>query len=504
MEIKQLEAHTLDTRAVRDLYEIGRALARNGHLDKATACFKKALELSPESAAIRAELIWTRRQSCDWRNFAEDDAWLQLAADSGGEGFSPFFQLLSDTGPAAALTAARRWSRTQKQVSLPPFVHPRRAEPRIRLGYLSADFRRHATSCLVRELFERHDRSRFDVIGYSIGADDGGEERRSVAAALGSLVDLHGADDATAATRIYEDGIDILVDLNGYTLGARTGILARRPAPVQVNFLGYPGTMGAGFVDYIIADAVILPPDQRQFYDECVAWMPECYQPNDVRRHEGTVSPGRTAFGLPQTGFVFCCFNALWKLTPTIFALWMRLLTATPGSVLWLLGAGGPAPDHLCREAAAHGVAPERLIFAAQRPAAEHLARQHAADLFLDTLPCTAHTTAADALWEGLPLLTCRGTGFAGRVAASLLQAALLPELVTTNLAEYEAMALRLAREPATLAALRARLRRRRGPLFDMARYASHLEAAYRRMADCWRAGEPPRCFSVDPLPIQP
>lgn len=342
------------------------------------------------------------------------------------------------------------------------------------------------------------------MIGYSLGPADDGGEREALAAALDGLVDLRGVDDTAAAGRIHEDGIDILVDLNGYTTGARTGIMARRPAPVQVNFLGYPGTMGVDFIDYIIADPVILPREQQQFYDEQVVWMPDSYQPNDSRRHADTVSRRRSTFGLPETGFVFCCFNACWKITPAMFAIWMRLLAATPGSVLWLLGAGGPAPDNLRREATAQGISPERLIFAAQRPAAEHLARQHAADLFLDTLPYNAHTTAADALWEGLPLLTCAGTGFPGRVAASLLHAALLPELVTTSLADYEDRALSLAREPVTLAALRERLRLRRGPLFDMARYTRHLEAGYTRMVDCWRAGEPPRSFSVAPLPLPP
>jgi predicted O-linked N-acetylglucosamine transferase (SPINDLY family) len=337
----------------------------------------------------------------------------------------------------------------------------------------------------VRELFERHDRSRFEVIGYSLGADDGGAERLALAASLDRLVDLRELDDIAAATRIHADGIDILVDLKGYTSGARTAILAQRPAPIQVNFLGYPGTMGVDFIDYLIADPIVVPLDRQAFYDERIVHLPDCYQPNDARRHDAIVPRGRAAFGLPETGFVFCCFNAPWKLTPILFTLWMRLLAATSDSVLWLLGAGGPAADNLRQTAADHGVAPERLIFAGNRPPEEHLARQHAADLFLDTLPYNAHTTALEALWAGVPVITCRGRSFAGRVGASVLEAAGLPELVCANLAAYHELAARLARSPADLAQLRDKVARARhtARAFDTARYARDFEAALHGMA---------------------
>ena len=467
------------------LYRIARALARDGCLQRATILLRRAVELDPGSASLRAELVWAHRRSCDWREFAMEEAWLRAVAMDDTQRLSPFHLLLADIDPAVLQAVARRWGRGRRPPAAPAFAHDgRSAGARIRIGYLSADFQRHATACLVRELFERHDRSRFEVIGYSLGADDGGAERLALAASLDRLVDLRGLDDIAAAARIHADGIDILVDLKGYTSGARTAVLAQRPAPIQVNFLGYPGTMGVDFIDYLIADPIILPLDRQAFYDERIVHLPDCYQPNDARRHDATISRGRAAFGLPEAGFVFCCFNAPWKLTPALFALWMRLLAATPASVLWLLGAGGPATDNLRRTAIDHGVAPERLIFAGSRPPEEHLARQRAADLFLDTLPYNAHTTAADALWEGLPLLSCTGSGFAGRVATSMLHAAGLPELAVATLQDYEATALALARDPARLAGIRDHLHQKQGPLFDMARYTRHLEAAYRRMWD--------------------
>jgi predicted O-linked N-acetylglucosamine transferase (SPINDLY family) len=300
---------------------------------------------------------------------------------------------------------------------------------------------------------------------------------------------------------LREQEIDIAIDLNGYTGDARTGILSRRPAPVQVNYLGYPGTMGAPFIDYIIADRMVIPEENRVQYSEQIVYMPHAYQANDRRRRVAEKTPSRAEAGLPETGFVFACFNNTHKIGPEIFSIWVRLLQQTEGSVLWLFEDNALAADNLRREAAARGLAPERLVFAPRMKPPEHLARTRLADLFLDTLPYNAHTTASDALWMGLPVVTCPGKTFPARVAASLLQAIGLPELVTHSLEEYEALARALARDPARLAALKGKLARNRDtePMFDTARFTRYLESAYTTMWERHQTGLPPEAFAVSP-----
>jgi len=311
--------------------------------------------------------------------------------------------------------------------------------------------------------------------------------------------------DLDAAKRINRDGIHILVDLMGFMEPPAYRILAHRPAPVQVNFLGYPGTMGTDVYDYIVADKHVLPFDEQPFVSERIVHLPDSYQPNDRKRPIAAETPSRAAAGLPETGFVFCCFNAPIKYTPVFFDAWMRLLAAVPGSVLWLMEpyVGGPAQRiaaNLRREAAARGVDPARLVFAPRADLPAHLARHRLADLFLDTLPCNAHTTMSDALWAGLPAITCLGRNFTGRVGASLLHAMGLGELVTRSLEEYEALALALARDPARLGAIRARLHddRLTEPLFDTPRFTAAIESAYAAMWQAWAAGKPPAAFAVD------
>ena len=299
--------------------------------------------------------------------------------------------------------------------------------------------------------------------------------------------------------RLLRDGeVDIAVDLKGHTDGSRPGILAHRPCPVQVNYLGYPGTIAAPWLDYILADARVLPFSDQPFYSEKIVHLPHCYQANDSTRVIGD-TPTRAQAGLPADGFVFCCFNAAWKITPALFEIWMRLLASVPGSVLWLLEDNADMPRHLRSAASAHGIDPARLYFAPRLPSAAHLARHRLADLFLDTLPYTAHTTASDALWAGLPLVTCLGTQFDGRVAASLLETVGLPELVTTTLTDYEALALALAQDPARLAGLRARLAANRlsSPLYDTDRFRIAIEAAYLHMMEISCAGRTPESFTV-------
>jgi predicted O-linked N-acetylglucosamine transferase (SPINDLY family) len=302
-----------------------------------------------------------------------------------------------------------------------------------------------------------------------------------------------------AAERIRQDGIDVLVDLKGYTHRGRPKILAFRPAPVQVNYLGFPGTMGAPFIDYMIADAFIAPPGRAQDFAEALAYLPHCYQPNDTRR-DVAAAPTRAACGLPEKGFVFCAFNNSFKITPAFFAIWMRLLQDVPSSVLWLLESNPLAQRNLSAAAVAHGIDASRLVFAPIVPNAEHLARHRHADLFLDTLPCNAHTTASDALWSGLPVLTCVGETFAGRVAGSIVHAARLPELVTHSRRDYENLARKLAHDPARLGEIRSRLASRRVqlPLFDMTQRTRDLEAIYIRVTDAWRSGQPPAPVTLE------
>jgi predicted O-linked N-acetylglucosamine transferase (SPINDLY family) len=369
----------------------------------------------------------------------------------------------------------------------------RAAGERLRIGYFSNDFHNHATSMLIARVFELHDRSRFETRLYSYGPDDRSVLRRRIEAAGDAFIDVSGLSDRETAHRIRADGIDVLIDLKGFTFKARTNVLAMRPAPIQVAYLGYPATMGAGFIDYAIVDPIVLPPEKADEFTERLAWMPDSYQPNDQLRPIAQV-PSRADVGLPESAFVFCCFNNTYKILPEVFDVWCRLLAGTPNSVLWQLAKTEASKSNLRREVALRGIDPDRLIFAPPVAPEHNLARIGLADLFLDTLPYNAHTTASDALWVGVPLVTCRGNAFAGRVAASLLHAVGLPELVTDSLADYEALALEIAHHPTRHAALKAHLRtaRETAPLFDSLRTTRSLEELYLRMADRWRAGLPP------------
>jgi predicted O-linked N-acetylglucosamine transferase (SPINDLY family) len=313
------------------------------------------------------------------------------------------------------------------------------------------------------------------------------------------FIDVRERSDAEIADLLRELEVDIAVDLAGFTGAARTGIFALRPAPVQVNFLGYTGTMGAPYFDYIVADEMVIPEEQRVHYAEKVVYLPDVFQVNDARRRIAESTPARSDVGLAEGAFVFCSFNNSFKIAPPVFERWMRLLRDVDGSVLWLLDGGPEVSANLRREAQARGVDPERLVFARKVPHEDHLARHRLADLFLDTLPFNAHTTASDALWAGLPVVTCLGTTFAGRVAASLLQAVGLPELITHSLDEYEAMALRLARDPPSLATIKGKLANQRTtfPLFDTDRFRRHLEAAYVAMWERYQRGEVSVAFEV-------
>lgn len=482
---------------------LGGSLWEQNKIAEAISAYGYSLSLDPTQHHALVDLYNLRRNACDWRDLGAQETKILADTYRRGKAVAPFPLLNIQGDPAEEQICAREWAKTITKIGRPDFEHaalPSAANPRrLRIGYLSADFCRHATAALISELIERHDRARFEVFAFSYGRDDRSDMRARLIKAFDTFVDLQDLPHPEAARRIHADGIDILVDLKGYTTSTRTEILAHRPAPIQVNYLGYPGTMGAPFIDYLIADSFIVPRESQDFYDEQVVWLPNCYQPNDTKRRIAPNAPSRAECGLPATGFVFCCFNNTYKITPEIFDVWARLLLAVPGSVLWLLEANALVKENLRREAIARGADPDRLVFAPKIDLGLHLARHAHADLFLDTLPVNAHTTASDALWAGLPVLTCAGKSFASRVAGSLLRAVGLPELVTDSLADYEAAALRLARDPAGLAAVRAKLvqNRESASLFDIDRYTRDLEAAYLRMAEIGAAGDAPRAFAV-------
>jgi predicted O-linked N-acetylglucosamine transferase (SPINDLY family) len=351
----------------------------------------------------------------------------------------------------------------------------------------------------MAELFEQHDKSRFELTAFSFGPDKQDAMRGRVSAAFEKFIDVRSVSDVDVAMQARSLGLDIALDLKGFCQDSRTGIFALRAAPVQVNYLGYPGTMGAEYIDYLIADATLIPEEHQRHYSEKIVYLPHCYQANDTKRPISDKAVTRQGMGLPQAGFVFCCFNNNFKIVPGVFDCWMRILKQVEGSVLWLLEDNAKAADNLRREAEARGVNRARLVFARRLPLPEHLARHRLADLFLDTLPCNAHTTASDALWAGLPVLTSIGETFAGRVAASLLSGVLLPELAARTLEDYERLAVDLATNPGRLAEVRHRLAGNRltAPLFDIQLFTRHIEAAYVAMFERYRANLPPAHIHV-------
>jgi predicted O-linked N-acetylglucosamine transferase (SPINDLY family) len=482
------------------LYSYGNALRELNRLEDAIAAFERLLDFAPDHDFLKGMLLYTKMFCGDWDRFEFLADAVKWDVESGQKAAEPFvYQAISssaeDLQRCAETFAAACYPRASSQV----WAGERYDHGKIRIGYVSGEFRYQATSILIAELFERHDKDRFAVYAFDNGWDDGSSLRARINRACDEVVDVSGLSDLAAATAIKQREIDILVDLNGYFGLERTGVFARKPAPVQVNYLGFPGTMGADYMDYIIADAVVIPPEQRAFYTEKVAYLPDAYQANDTGRRFAERAPTREEFGLPDQAFVFCCFNNTYKIAPDIFDIWMRLLGQVEGSVLWLLQHNEVTPRNLCTRAEQRGIAPERLVFATGVPLEEHLARHRLADLFLDTLPYNAHTTGNDALWAGLPLVTCLGSTFPGRVAASLLRAAGLPELIAGSLAEYEELALKLAQDRELLASFKARLARNRDAcaLFNSERFARHIEAAYAAMWERAQRGEAPESFAI-------
>ena len=482
--------------ALNGLAESLRTLKRH---EEAAQAFAALLQAQPAFPHARAKLLWARRQSCDWAGEPEQLARLagELAAGQGSAVPFTLLPLLDD--PALHLRCAREYARSLdpgRRLPAPPPQTP----GKIRVAYLSADFHEHATAYLMAELFERHDRTRFEVTAVSFGPDDGSAMRARLVRAFDHFLDASNLPDEETARWMHARGVHIAVDLKGYTQDARPAILGWRPAPVQVQYIGYPGTMGAEWIDYLIADGVVVPEGAEAQYTERIVRLPHCYQPNDASRPLPRPGLRREEAGLPEDATVFCCFNNSYKISAPVFDRWMRILARVAGSVLWLLEDTAAATRNLRREAAARGIDPGRLVFAPRVPLARHMDRHLLADLFLDTAPYGAHTTASDALWCGLPVLTCPGHSFASRVAASLVRAAGLPQLAVADGEAYEAEAVRLGQDAPARAALRAHLVGQRGQLavFDAARLCRSLEAAYVQMDGAWRQGGPVRGFAVD------
>jgi protein O-GlcNAc transferase len=473
--------------------------------DEAAANFNQAIAIKPDLNGAHSMRLHSRMHSCDWGTYEAELAELQarIEKDQGAE--SPFCLTALFDSASLLKKAAESWVRREFPVNTALGTLPgRNGHERVRVGYFSADYREHPVSQLLAGVIERHDRSRFEVVGFSFGRDTQDAMRQRMERAFERFVDVRERTDRQIAELARELRIDVAVDLGGFTQDSRPGVFALRSAPLQINYLGYPGTMGAPYMDYVIADRTIIPEGSAGHYAEKVVYLPESYQPNDQTRGMAQRVYERAECALPQQGFVYSCFNNSYKITPGVFAGWMRILKRVVGSVLWLSQGNASAVRNLREEAQRHGVSPQRLVFAERLPSlGEHLARQRVADLFLDTLPFNAHTTGSDALWAGLPVLTRVGESFAGRVGASLLRAVGLEELITETAAQYEDLAVELASDAARLANIRARLaeQRLRAPLFDTARTTRHLECAYSLIYERHQAGLPPDHVHVEPHP---
>jgi protein O-GlcNAc transferase len=487
------DAHYNRALALRDLNRPAEALAS----------FDRTLAIEPDNRYALGGAAEAALLVCDWARAARIAEELESQIRQRRSIIVPFTLLGYGSDPSLQLECAREFiSNSALAPDRAPWKKEIRRHEKIRIAYLSADFRQHAVAFLLAELIELHDRARFEVVGISFGDDDHGPMRARLARAFDQFHDVRGKSDLEVAKLVNDLQVDIAIDLNAHTQGGRLGVFAYRPAAVQASYLGYASTTGAEFIDYVIADETVLPFDQQPFYTEKIVHLPDSFLVSDATRTISSLLPARRDAGLPDEGFVFCSFNNNYKIMPSVFDVWMRLMKGVEGSVLWLSRANDEAMANLRRQAAAREVDPARLIFAPKVAALEdHLARHRLADLFLDTLPYNAHSTANDALWAGLPLLTCKGASFASRVAASLLYAAGLPELVTSDLHEYEALALRLATDASLLRGFRQRLEENRAtcPLFDSDRFRRHIESAYTTMWEIEQRGESPRSFSVEP-----
>lgn len=454
-------------------------------LDVSVHAYNKAAKIDDTFEYLIGDLAYSRLKICDWKNFGDIVSKLVKGLKENKKILKPFPSLVLFDSERIHLEVAEMWIRSKYLNQNIPPPNKNSPHPKIRLGYFSADFRNHPVSFLAAELFELHDRDRFEVYAFSVrSAEPGDAMRERLVNAFDHFIDVEHKTDIEVAQLARELEIDIAIDLGGHTQFAPTGIMSYRAAPIQINYLGYPGTMGAPYMDYIIADPILIPPENQQFYSEKVIYLPNCYQPNDRKK---VISPRkftRAEVGLPEKGFVFCSFNNNFKILPQIFASWINILKKVEGSVLWLLEDNSLAAENLRKEAQKAGVNPDRLIFAQRVPHAEHLARHELADLFLDTYPYNAHTTASDALWAGLPLITIQGSSFASRVASSLLTAVGLEELITQSNEQYETLAVSLSSDRHRIYLLKTKLAgcKTSSLLYDSKTLTTNIEDCYLRI----------------------
>jgi protein O-GlcNAc transferase len=484
---------------IDDHYNRAGILHELQRFDEALESYERAAQINPDYPWLQGVLLHARMRVCDWDGLDSHIAALISRIEQGKAATLPFVPVVLADSLALHRRASEIWVRETCPVKaeLPPLDHPvgrRECREKIRVGYYSADYHTHATALLAAGLFEKHDRDRFEIVGFSFGPGQRDEMTDRLAAAFDQFVDVRMQTDVEIARLSRDMGVDIAVDLKGFTLHQRAGIFAHRAAPIQVNYLGYPATMGATFIDYIVADRTLIPRESFEHYAEKVVCLPGSYQVNDRNRVIADRPWSRAEVGLPSAGFVFCSFNNSYKITPAMFACWMRILQRVSHSVLWLLEDSETASNHLRQAAERAGVDPDRLVFSGRVSPEEHLARHRLADLFIDTFPCNAHTTASDALWAGLPILTCAGESFPSRVAASLLSAIGLPELITTSLGQYEEMAVELATHSQRLAGIAQKLDAHRltTPLFDTELFARGLEKAFLEMYRRYQEGLAP------------
>jgi predicted O-linked N-acetylglucosamine transferase (SPINDLY family) len=473
----------------------GGALQKLQRFEEALKNFDNAIAVKPDYSFLLGRILSARNHICDWYAHNGSREELKAKLQNREKVLSPFSALAIFDNSQLHKIAAEVWVKDKHPSNddLGPILNPVRNN-KIRLGYYSADFHNHATSYLMADLFESHDRDKFELIAFSFGPDNQDAMRKRVASVFDRFIDVQLKSDKDVALLSREIGIDIAVDLKGFTQNERTGIFSYRCAPIQVNYLGYPGTMGAEYIDYLIADEILIPAENQVHFSEKIVYLPHSYQVNDTKRAISNKIFSRKELGLPEDGFVFCSFNNNFKITPQTFDRWMDLLKAVKGSVLWLLEDNNTAARNLKKEAEKRGVEANRLVFANRMPLSEHLARHRAADLFLDTLPYNAHTTASDALWAGLPVLTQLGESFAGRVAASLLHAINLSELITHTEEEYERKAIDLALNPELMKNIKNKLIKNRltTPLFNTSLFTRNIQKAYELMYERYHTDLPP------------
>ena len=476
-------------------FNSGNALLELKRYDEVIICYDKVLSIKPEYKFVIGLLQHVKMLTCNWGNFNNQKDLILQKIDTNEIAVTPFVLAGLADSPSTLRSCSEMYIKEKYPLNSFLGAIPKKIKKnKIRLGYYSADFRNHATAYLMINFFELHDKNQFEIYAFSFGFSEEDEMRIRIKNAVDEFIEVSHLSDESAAKLSRDLEIDIAIDLKGFTKDSRTGIFSYRAATIQVNYLGYPGTMGTDYIDYIVGDQTLIPSKSQEFYSEKVIYLPNSYQVNDRKKIISDRKYSRAELGLPEDAFVFCCFNNNYKILPETFDGWMRVLKAVEGSVLWLFQDHDWATNNLKKEAQERGIEASRLVFAKRLPLEEHLARHRQADLFLDTFPYNAHTTASDALWAGLPLLTMKGESFASRVAASLLTAIDLPELITSSQEHYETLAIELATNPAKLKAIKVKLESNRltTPLFDTPRFTKNLEHAYTKMYERYHADLPP------------